>query len=84
VLVLLALAILLSICSTVDAFVALGFVGTFSFGSILSFLVFGPMVDIKSTLMYLQVFRRKPVAYLVLIPFLMSLLAGIAFNYFAP
>lgn len=83
VLVMLALAIILSICSTVDAFVALSFVGTFSFGSILSFLVFGPMVDIKSTLMYLQVFRRKPVAYLILIPFLMSLLAGIAFNYFA-
>lgn len=84
VLVMLALAILLSICSTVDAFVALGFVGTFSFGSILSFLIFGPMVDIKSILMYLQVFRHKPVAYLVLLPFLMSLLAGIAFNYFAP
>jgi hypothetical protein len=84
VLVMLALAVILSICSTVDAFVALGFVGTFSFGSILSFLVFGPMVDIKSTLMYLQVFRRKPVAYLILIPCLASLLAGIAFNYFAP
>jgi uncharacterized protein len=84
VLVMLLLAIILSICSTVDAFVALGFVGTFSFGSILSFLVFGPMVDIKSTLMYLQVFKRRPVAYLVLLPFLMSLLAGIAFNYFTP
>jgi len=84
VLVMIALAVILSICSTVDAFVALSFVGTFSFGSILSFLVFGPMVDIKSTLMYLQVFHRKPVAYLILIPFLMSLLAGIAFNYFAP
>jgi uncharacterized protein len=84
VIVMLVLAILLSICSTVDAFVALGFVGTFSFGSILSFLVFGPMVDIKSTFMYLQVFRRKPVAYLILIPFLMSLLAGLAFNYFVP
>jgi uncharacterized membrane protein YraQ (UPF0718 family) len=84
VLVMMALAVILSICSTVDAFVALGFVGTFSFGSILSFLVFGPMVDIKSVLMYLQVFRRKPVAYLVLLPFLMSLLAGIVFNYFFP
>ncbi len=84
VLVMLALAIILSICSTVDAFVALGFAGVFSFGSLLSFLVFGPMVDIKSTLMYLQVFRRKPVAYLLLIPFLMSLLAGVAFNYFVP
>jgi uncharacterized membrane protein YraQ (UPF0718 family) len=84
VLVMMALAIILSICSTVDAFVALGFVGTFSFGSILSFLVFGPMVDIKSVLMYSQVFRRKPVGYIVLLPLLMSLLAGVLFNYFRP
>ncbi len=84
VVVMLVLAIILSICSTVDAFVALGFVGAFSFGSILSFLVFGPMVDIKSTLMYLQVFKRKPVAYLILIPFLASLLTGMLFNYFMP
>lgn len=84
VIVMMVLAVILSICSTVDAFVALGFVNAFSFGSILSFLVFGPMVDIKSTLMYLQVFRRKPVAYLILIPLLSSLLAGVAFNYFVP
>lgn len=84
VLVMLALAILLSICSTVDAFVALGFMGTFSFGSVLSFLVFGPMVDIKSIIMYLQVFRRRSVTYLVAIPFMMSLLAGIIFNYLKP
>ena len=84
VLVMLVLAILLSICSTVDAFVALGFMGTFSFGSVLSFLVFGPMVDIKSVIMYLQVFRRRSVTYLVAIPFMMSLLAGILFNYFQP
>ena len=84
VLIMQALAVVLSICSTVDAFVALGFTGTFSFGSLLSFLVFGPMVDIKSMFMYLQVFRRRPVAYLVLLPFLMSLLIGIAFNYFMP
>ncbi len=84
VLVMLGLAILLSICSTVDAFVALGFLGTFSFGSVLSFLVFGPMVDIKSILMYMQVFRRRAVTYLVAIPFMMSLLAGIIFNYLQP
>jgi uncharacterized membrane protein YraQ (UPF0718 family) len=84
ILVMLALAIVLSICSTVDAFVALGFMGTFSFGSVLSFLVFGPMVDIKSVIMYLQVFRRRPVTYLVAIPFMMSLLAGVIFNTFQP
>ncbi|MEK6752664.1 MAG: permease [Chloroflexota bacterium] len=83
-LVMLGLAVLLSICSTVDAFVALGFVGTFSFGSVLSFLVFGPMVDIKSVLMYSQVFKRRSLLYLVAIPFLMSLLSGLLFNYVLP
>ena len=83
VLVMLLLAVLLSICSTVDSFVALGFTGAFSFGSVLSFLVFGPMVDIKSTIMYLQVFKRRAVAYIILIPFMMSLIAGLVFNYFA-
>lgn len=82
VLIMLLLAVLLSICSTVDSFVALGFTGAFSFGSILSFLVFGPMVDIKSVMMYLQVFKRRAVFYIVGLPFLMSLVAGLVFNYF--
>jgi len=84
VLVMFTLAFILSICSTVDAFVALGFVGTFSFGSILSFLTFGPMVDIKSLLMYRQVFQKRAVVYLALLPLLMSLLAGVVSNYFSP
>lgn len=80
VLVLIALAVLLSICSTVDAFIALAFTGTFTTGSILSFLVFGPMVDIKSTLMFLGVFKRRAVAYLILLPLLMTILAGVFIN----
>jgi uncharacterized membrane protein YraQ (UPF0718 family) len=84
VLVMLLLAVLLSICSTVDAFVALGFASTFSLGSIMAFLVFGPMVDIKSTLMFLRVFRKRSVVYLVWLPLLMSLLAGLAINYYLP
>ncbi|MGB8214712.1 MAG: permease [Anaerolineales bacterium] len=80
VLVMMALAVLLSICSTVDAFIALGFVSIFSPGAILAFLIFGPMVDIKTTLMYLSVFKKRTVVYLVLLPFLLSLLAGIAIN----
>lgn len=80
VLILIALAVLLSICSTVDAFIALAFTGTFTTGSILSFLVFGPMVDIKSTLMFLGVFKRRAVAYLILLPLLMTILAGVFIN----
>ena len=80
VLVMQALAFLLSVCSTVDAFLALAFVGSFTTGSVLAFLTFGPMVDIKSTLMFMGVFQRKTVLYLILLPLLMTLLVGIWLN----
>ena len=80
VLVMQALAFVLSVCSTVDAFLALAFTSTFSTGAIVSFLVFGPMVDIKSALMFLGVFQRRIVIYLIVLPFLLSLLMGIAWN----
>ncbi len=73
-------AFVLSVCSTVDAFLALAFTGTFTSGSILAFLTFGPMVDIKSTLMFLGVFKRRVVAYLIFLPLLMTLLIGIWTN----
>lgn len=76
------MAFVLSVCSTVDSFIALSFYGTFTTGSILAFLTFGPMVDIKSTMMFLGVFRRKVVAYLIIIPLLMTLLIGIWVNLF--
>lgn len=75
-----ALGFVLSVCSTVDAFLSLAFAGTFTTGSILAFLVFGPMVDIKSTLMYLGVFRPKIVAYLITLPFLLTLLLSVFIN----
>lgn len=74
------LAYVLSVCSTVDSFLALAFVNTFTTGAIVSFLSFGPMVDIKSTLMFTGVFRRRIVLYLVLLPFVMNLLAGTLVN----
>lgn len=74
------LAFVLSVCSTVDAFLALAFAGTFTTGSILAFLTFGPMVDIKSMLMFLGVFERRVVFYLILMPMLMTMLVGIWIN----
>lgn len=75
-----ALAFVLSVCSTVDAFIALAFVNTFTAGSILAFLSFGPMVDIKSSLMFLGVFRRKTVLYLILLPLVMTMFAAVYVN----
>jgi len=80
VLVLLWLAFLLSVCSTVDAFLALAFANTFTTGSILAFLVFGPMVDIKSSLMYLSIFKRRAVVYLILLTFTMTLAVTLYVN----
>lgn len=80
VIVLSLLAVLLSVCSTVDSFIALAFAGTFSTGSVLAFLVYGPMVDIKATLMYLRVFKRRTVVVLVILPWLLALVASVAIN----
>lgn len=74
------LAFVLSLCSSVDAFVALSFVTTFSPPAILSFLVFGPMVDIKSALMFLRVLRRRIVLYLILLPMAMTLAIAVFLN----
>ncbi len=74
------LAYILSVCSTVDSFLALAFVNTFTTGAIVGFLSFGPMVDIKSTLMFSGVFRRRIVLYLIALPFALNLLAGVLIN----
>ncbi|MDB5055253.1 MAG: permease [Bacilli bacterium] len=58
-------AYILSLCSTSDAFVASSFVNTFTTGSLLTFLVFGPMLDMKGTLMLLSVFKTRFVLLLM-------------------
>ena len=58
------LAGLVSICSTVDSFFALSFASTFTSGSLLAFLVFGPMIDLKSVVLMLSIFKPRAVIYL--------------------
>ncbi|MGB5898500.1 MAG: permease [Geitlerinemataceae cyanobacterium] len=64
ILVMLGLAALVSICSTVDAFFALSFSSAFTSGSLLAFLVFGPTIDLKSIGLLLSIFRPRAIAYL--------------------
>lgn len=74
------LAFILSVCSTVDAFIALAFSSTFTTGSLFGFLVFGPMVDVKSSLLFLSVFRRRTVLYLILLPFALVTVIAVFWN----
>lgn len=52
------LALLLSLCSTSDAFIAASFI-TFPLTAKLAFMVFGPMMDVKLLFMYGLVFRKR-------------------------
>jgi uncharacterized protein len=38
------------------------------------------MIDVKSTLMFSGVFRRRAVVYLIALPFLLTLLVGVWVN----
>lgn len=64
-LVMMALAFVLSLCSEADAFIASSFQNTFSFGALTAFLVYGPMLDIKNTLMLFQSFKTRFVLVLI-------------------
>jgi len=73
---LMGLAIVLSLCSTSDAFIAAPMTA-FSMAAKLAFLVFGPMMDIKLLFMYSSVFQRKVVvSFLIGLFILIGLLAG--------
>jgi uncharacterized membrane protein YraQ (UPF0718 family) len=59
------LAMVLSLCSTSDAFIAAP-MASFSMAAKLAFLVFGPMMDIKLLFMYSAVFKRRVVMALLI------------------
>ncbi|BDZ54826.1 permease [Agromyces marinus] len=62
VLVLMALAFVVSICSNVDAFFILPFAGAFLPGGIVAFLVFGPMIDVKMLALMRTTFTARTLA----------------------
>lgn len=81
ILAMILLAGLVSICSTVDAFFALSFASTFTSGSLLAFLVFGPMIDLKGFGLMLSIFKPRAVIYLFFLAaqltFLLTLLVNL-------
>ncbi|MFB2878020.1 permease [Floridanema aerugineum] len=58
------LAAVVSICSTVDSFFALSFASAFTPASLLAFLVFGPMIDLKAIGLMLSIFKSRAVIYI--------------------
>lgn len=80
ILAMMALAFVISICSNVDAFFALAYTQIFPTSSILAFLVFGPMFDIKSVPMLKSIFTWRGLTILIL--FSGSLIFFLSYLYF--
>ncbi len=77
-----ALAMIVSICSNVDSFFALSFASTFTPGSIVAFLLVGPLVDVKMLALLRTTFRTKVLVGLVVIVVLFAVAVGSVVNLF--
>ena len=75
ILLMMAMAVLLNLCSEADAFIAASFRGLLPASSQMAFMVLGPMLDIKLILMYFSVFRKRTIIVLIVTVFTTVLLA---------
>lgn len=75
------IAFILSVCSETDAFIAKTFINSFTKGSVIGFLILGPMIDIKNSIMLFGGFKKKFSAVLIFlifaVCFIMSCFANI-------
>ena len=76
-----ALAFIVSICSNVDAFFALAFRQTFMTGALVSFLTFGPMIDIKMLSLLRTTYRPSVLLQVSALVGLASITLGLVVNY---
>ena len=67
------------LCSEADAFIAASF-GSFTAGAQLAFLVFGPLADMKLTVLYGATFRRWFVGRLLLVAIPIIVVGSLVFE----
>lgn len=82
VIAMLILALVVSICANVDAFFALSYSANFTLGSIMTFLVFGPMIDIKILTMLSNTFKIRVLIAMATVVTLSSVVFGLLVNLF--
>ena len=75
-----ALAMVVSICSNVDSFFALSFASTFTPGSIVAFLLVGPLVDVKMLALLRTTFTTRTLVGITVVVILSAFAIGAAVN----
>ena len=81
VLAMIVLAFVISVCSNVDAFFILPFASTFLPGSIVTFLLFGPIIDIKMLALLRTTFTTRVLVQLTVVVGLSSAFIGLVVNF---
>ena len=75
------LAFVMSLCSEADAFIASTFMTQFPAAAVLGFLITGPMIDIKNTMMLMGSFKKrfafKLIIIILLVCFALAMAAGL-------
>ncbi|MCU9612890.1 permease [Caldibacillus lycopersici] len=79
--IMMGLAYFLSLCSEADAFIGASFRNLFPSSAILAFLVFGPMIDLKNTIMLISAFKAKFVFVLLFLITSVVFLSTIFINF---
>ena len=74
VIILMIFAYLISLCSTSDSFLGKSLFANFGEQAVLAFLILGPMIDIKNTIILLGNFKKKFVFSLIAIIFIFVLI----------
>jgi len=77
ILLMMALAFVLSVCSSADAFIALGYSGLVPPSALLAFLVFGPMIDAKNILIYGKIFTISGIIRISTVTALLVLISAL-------
>ena len=78
-----ALGLTVAICSNVDAFFALSFASTFTPGSIVAFLLVGPLVDVKMLALMRTTFTTRTLAGIVAVVISAAFVIAVGVNLLA-
>ena len=81
VIALMLFAYLLSLCSTSDSFVGKSLLSIFPEDAIVAYLVLGPMIDIKNTIVLLGCYNKKYTLILILLIFIFTFLFSIGASF---
>ena len=81
IILMMAMAVILNLCSEADAFIAASFRDLLPGSAQMAFMVMGPMLDIKLILMYFSVFRKRVIVSLIVAVTTTVLLAMLGLEY---